>query len=405
MAAPAARVIVVCQLDAYANGVKPLEIKRFLNERGYDVQLVDTYHLSRSATGPRALRGKLPAPDPRKLALYATELASTVLTRRWRFGRRHLSYYMLIADHRLRRSILKRSLPLDDAELIVCETPYDAGVLADVTKALTLYDAPAPWADEVYFDGRLSERQHKKLRRLEIALMEGVDHLALHWQSYAHYAVEQYKISGRNLMPLNFGCSPARQRADFADPPRIVHLGNLSAGFNDPSLLARLSQQYPYVDVFGGPPPDPALRLNYLGYAPSLDVLRNYQLGLVTCSKDALRRDGFSSKHVHYLAYGLPVLVPAWRRHLDLLRGSITYTEETFRSVVEGLSNERRWRSASDEAYAQAERLRWDHTLQPLQELLTEHGTATSTRGSASHDTTSPALEPEPKPAEGQKWT
>ncbi|KOU60701.1 hypothetical protein ADK57_29585 [Streptomyces sp. MMG1533] len=364
------RVLVICQLDAFANGVKPAEIERFLRERGHDAHLVDTYHLSRWARAPGPLGGRLPALSPRKFALYATEAASAVLTRRWDFGRRHLSYYLLVADHRLRRGILKRSLPLDDFDLVICETVYDAGVLACAGSARTLYDAPAPWADEVFFDGRLSARQHAKLRRLETGIFESVDHLALHWESYARYAVERYGISGRNLMPLNFGCTPAKQRAEFAGPPRVVYLGNVSAGFNDPSLLARLSAQYPHIDVFGGPPPDPALGLNYLGYAPSLDVLRNYQLGLVTCSKDPLRRDGFSSKHVQYLSYGLPVLVPSWRRHLDLLRGSVVYTEETFRSAVEGMNDERRWRAASDEAYAQAERLRWDETLRPLEQLL-----------------------------------
>ncbi|WLW50652.1 glycosyltransferase [Streptomyces sp. YU58] len=364
------RVLVICQLDAYANGVKPAAIERFLRQRGHDARLVDTYHLSRWARAPGPFGGRLPAPDPRKFALYLTEAASVVLTRRWGFGRRHLSYYLLVADHRLRRAILKRTLPLDDFDLVICETVYDAGVLACARSARTLYDAPAPWADEVFFDGRLSARQHAKLRRLETGILESVDHLALHWESYARYAVERYGISGRNLMPLNFGCTPAHQRAEFADPPRVVYLGNTSAGFNDPSLLARLSAQYPHIDVFGGPPPDPALGLNYLGYAPSLDVLSNYQLGLVTCSKDPLRRDGFSSKHVQYLSYGLPVLVPSWRRHLDLLRGSVVYTEEAFRSAVEGMSDERRWQSASDEAYAQAQRLSWDETLRPLEQLL-----------------------------------
>ncbi|MGW3139249.1 hypothetical protein [Streptomyces sp. NPDC001139] len=366
------RVLVICQLDAFANGVKPAAIERFLRERGYDAHLVDTYHLSRWSGAPGPLAGRLPAPSPRKLALYATEAAAALLTRRWGYGRRHLSYYLLVADHRLRRAILRRSLPLDDFDLVICETVYDAGVLACARSAETLYDAPAPWADEVFYDGRLSGRQHARLRRLETDLFEGVDHLALHWESYARYAVERYGISGRNLIPLNFGCTPAGQRAVFADPPRVVYLGNLSAGFNDPELLSRLSALYPHLDVFGGPPPDPSLQLNYLGYAPSLDVLRNYQLGLVTCSKDPLRRDGFSSKHLQYLSYGLPVLVPAWRRHLDLLRGSFVYTEETFRSVVDAMGVERRWRWASDRAYAQAEHLSWNETLRPLEQLLND---------------------------------
>jgi hypothetical protein len=370
MATEIKRVLVICQLDAYANGVKPFEIRRFLEERGHEAHLVDTYHLSRSTWGLGRLAGRLPAPGLRRAALYATEAASVLLTRRWQFGRRHLSYYFLVADHHLRRAILRRSLPLDDYDLVICETVQDAGVLADATFACTLYDAPAPWADEVYFDGRLSDQQHEKLRRLEIGIFEGVDHLALHWESYARYAVQRYGISGRNLMPLNFGCSPSEKRAEFADPPRIAYLGKLSEGFNDPALLARLSAQYPHIDVYGGPPPDPRLGLRYRGYTPSLDVLREYQLGLVTCTKDPLRRDGFSSKHVNYLAYGLPVLVPAWRRHLDLLRGSVPYTEESFRSVVERMRDEDRWRTASDEAHAQARRLSWNETLRPLERLL-----------------------------------
>lgn len=365
----AKRILVIGSMDGFANSWKPLEIERFLQERGHEVRLVDTYSLSRASSSAGSLGRKLPSLRPARLALYANDVASALLTRYGRRSRRFLSYYVLVTDHRLRRTILKSSLPLDDFDLLICETPYDAGVLADAVSARTLYDAPAPWADEVYYEGRLTGRQHLKLRRLETGLMEDVDHLSFHWESYARYAVEQYRISGRNLMTLNYGCTPAAQRARFEDPPRIVYLGFLSSRFNDPPLLARLAKQYP-IDVYSGRPPDPQLGLNYLGRAPSPDVLQNYQLGIVTCSKDQLRRDGFSSKHLNYFAYGLPVLVPAWRRHLDVLAGSVTYTEQTFRSVIESLNNEKRWQSLSDEAYAQAQRLTWDETLRPLETLL-----------------------------------
>jgi hypothetical protein len=347
-------------------------IEQFLRKRGHDVRLVDTYYLSRVSSSGSSFGSKLPSLRPRKVVLYATEVASRLLTRQWRFGRRHLSYHLLLADHRLRSAILGSSLQLDDFDLVICETPYDAGVLTRPTSASTLYDCPAPWADEVHYDGRLSRGQYAKLRSLELRLFEGVDRLAFHWESYTRYALEHYGISGRNLLTLNFGCTPSACRARFADPPRVVYLGNLSASFNDTPLLARLAAIYPHIDVYGGPPPDPGLGLNYLGYAPSLDILCQYQLGLVTCSKDALRREGFSSKHLHYLTYGLPVLVPAWRKHLDLLRGSLPYTEQTFRSVIEETSHQKRWQAASDEAYDQALRLDWEETLRPLQDLLAE---------------------------------
>jgi hypothetical protein len=370
------RVLLICQLDRYANGLKPVAIEQFLRKRGHDVRLVDTYYLSRASSSRSSFAGKLPNPRPRRAALYATE-ACFWLTRRWGFGRRHLSYHIMVANHRLRSAILASSLPLDAFDLVICETPYDAGVLLRPTSARTLYDCPAPWADEVLYEGRLSGGQYAKLRDRELHLLEGVDHLAFHWESYTRYALERYGISGRNLLTLNFGCTPSAGRASFADPPRVVYIGDMSAYFNDTPLLARLSALYPHIDVYGGPPPDPGLGLNYLGYTPSLDVLRQYQLGLVTCSKDALRREGFSSKHLQYLAYGLPVLVPAWRQHLDLLQGSVPYTEQTFRSVIDEINDEKRWQDASDEAYDQALRLDWEETLWPLEDLLADvEGTA-----------------------------
>jgi hypothetical protein len=51
--------------------------------------------------------------------------------------------------------------------------------------------------------------------------------------------------------------------------------------------------------------------------------------------------------------------------HLDLLKGSVPYEEQTFLDVVESLSKEDQWRRMSNEAYTQAQRLTWDVTLRP----------------------------------------
>jgi hypothetical protein len=200
-------------------------------------------------------------------------------------------------------------------------------------------------------------------------LFESVDGLSFSWESYARYALNHYGISGRNLRQLNWGCVPVSRRVRFASPPRVIYLGSLSSQYINLPLLSRLSKLYPHIDVYGGPPPGPALELNYLGWA-SPDVLEQYQFGLITCTKDELRRDGFSAKHLDYIAYGLPVLVPAWRRHLELLRGSVPYEEDTFASLIESLSTEERWQRKSDEAYAQAQALTWERTLTPLNRLL-----------------------------------
>jgi hypothetical protein len=366
--AEAKRVLLVAQMDGYANGVKPAAVDAFLRRNGHDVELVNTYYLSRASATKGTLGSKLPGFGIRKLAVYLVE-AGFVLTRRWSFGRRRFSYFLHMADYRLRRSILSSAHRLDDFDMVICEHPQDAGLLTTKTSAITFYDCPDPYADELYDEGKLTKRQHGKFRRIETELWESVDGLSFSWESYARYALSHYGISGRNLKQLNWGCVPAPRRARFASPPRVIYLGSLSSQYINLPLLSRLTKLYPHIDVYGGPPPDPALELNYVGWAPPT-VLEEYQFGLITCTKDELRRDGFSAKHLDYIAYGLPVLVPAWRRHLDLLRGSIPYEEENFASVVEAFSSEKEWQRASDESYAQAAALTWDKTLRPLQDLL-----------------------------------
>jgi hypothetical protein len=122
------------------------------------------------------------------------------------------------------------------------------------------------------------------------------------------------------------------------------------------------------LDIYGSPPPDPALGLRYRGYAsPSV---RPYQFGLITCTDDPLRRDSFSAKHLEYLAAGLPVLVPAWRRSAGELAGSLPYEERNFLTVADQYSGKHDWQRASDEAYAQAQCLTWERTLAAMESVL-----------------------------------
>jgi hypothetical protein len=374
-----AHVVVICQLDRYANGVRPTELERFLTRRGHRVKLLNTYYLSRAGEA-----SKMPSLRPGRLMLYLTEVLAAI-NRRWQWGHSHLSYYLTLADFRLRGRILDRSLELDDADLMICETPYDSAVLLRNRGPIRLYDCPTPWADELFYEGRLTQRQWDRLRRLEAEVFEKVDYLTFFWQTYADYAVRHYEISGQNLLTLNFGCTPSPSRAQFAQRPRIAYLGSLSSRFIDLPLLSRLTEQYGDIDVYGAPLPDPALGLNYCGYAKP-EVLLGYQAGLITCTKDELRRDGFSAKHLEYLAYGLPVLVPEWRRHLDLLPGSIPYSESNFQSVIASLSDEETWHQLSDKAYAEAESRSWDRSLRPLGDLLTSLVSSARTSDAIAHE-------------------
>ena len=119
------RVLILGEVDGFANGQKPAEMVRYLRERGHHVELADTISLSRASSDPSSIFHKLPYPAPRRLALYMVQLASLLLTRRWKLGKRHLSYYLIRADLRLRRGILRSALPLDEFDMVIGEHPID----------------------------------------------------------------------------------------------------------------------------------------------------------------------------------------------------------------------------------------------------------------------------------------
>ncbi|MGA3218653.1 MAG: hypothetical protein ABSE77_06195 [Acidimicrobiales bacterium] len=170
-------------------------------------------------------------------------------------------------------------------------------------------------------------------------------------------------------LDCSYGVTKKNVRARFAREPKVVFLGSLEGAWVNVELLERLSERY-VIDVWGGPAPRRHRGLRYRGYAPTLDILAEYQIGLVTISDDPLRRLSFSSKQLEYFSYGLPVLVPAWRSDELLASGSLPYTEETFVDQVAILSDGAVWQAKSSRALELAGEFSWDAALRPLTELL-----------------------------------
>jgi hypothetical protein len=234
--------------------------------------------------------------------------------------------------------------------------------------SLKILDSPSPWVDEAFYGGKLTRNAYLQLRSMELEEYVKSDYVAFHWENYTRY-VQQHIYNGKNIFILNWGCTPKEKRAHYQNPPRIVFLGLLKGYWVNLPLLTRLSKKYP-IDVYGGPPPPKKLGLRYKGYAPSTDVLSDYQFGLVTISDDPLRRQSFSSKHLEYMNYGLPVLTPQWRSDPKLRHISIYYDENNFLEKVHEFSKRDKWQQMSDSCYNQAQEWRWSRNLRPLLAIL-----------------------------------
>jgi hypothetical protein len=351
------QIAVIATLDGFANSKKALLIRDLLTERGHAVTIIDTLHLSRaSSTGPgRAL----PSPLPRRLLVYLTGVGLRSIDRfRGRFAR-WLRARLYLLQMRVRARVVANRIAAPAGEgtsfdIVICESQADAGImLHDLPGVTKIYNCATPLADELYFGGELTDRGYRKLKAFEIDIFRASDHLSFHWHSYAEYVRKHYQYDATNIFTFDRNATVTATPARFDAQPRIVYMGYLGGYWIDLDLLSELTRLYPQLDVYGLPEPPARYGLNYKGYA-SEDHLRNYQFGLITSSKDRLRCEGFSAKHIDYLGAGLPVLVPEWRTAARDLRGSIFYTVDNFADQVRLHSSEESWTAASNAALDQA---------------------------------------------------
>jgi hypothetical protein len=362
--------VLIVRSDKFANSVKPRVLEEHLRGLDFDVRSIESASLGRRGASRVSMwlpRLSLPA-----LRLYARHLfqAATRATL-WCWnspGTRYLNGISLLWTMRGRGEYLARKLGPESCDVLICESPFDQAVVLQRVATKQLLDLPCPYAEELLFSNQVSAGSHRRLRALEERCLSASDRASFHWHTYEAYVSEHYRASVRWL-DCSYGVTPKEIVAKFSPTPRIVFLGSLEGQWINLPMLERLSRRY-QIDVWGGPPPRKGSSLNYLGYAPDLDILADYQVGLVTISDDPLRRMGFSSKQLQYFSYGLPVLVPEWRSDPVLAPATVSYTEDTFLAQVATLGDRAVWETTSARALELASELSWDAALGPLTKYL-----------------------------------
>jgi glycosyltransferase involved in cell wall biosynthesis len=349
-------VAIIATLDGFANSTQPLFIKGILTERGHTVTLVDTNQIARASA--RGILRFLPSIRPMRTLVCLTGVGIALLARLPNRMSAAMNGAVYLLRMRLRARILSAILRDLNPDVIVCESQIDSGVMrTDFGKAVKkIYNCATPFAEELYLGGQLSRKGYEKLRAHEIDIFQACDHLSFHWHSYGDYVRKHYGYTTPNIFTFDRHADVRKELASFREPPRVIYLGYLGGYWIDLDLLATLSRSYPHIDVYGLPEPPRRLGLNYKGYATP-DILRDYQFGLITCTKDQLRREGFSAKHIDYLAAGLPVLAPDWRTSTQDLGGTVTYSVENFAEQLRKCSDEAAWTTLSKEALEQATEL------------------------------------------------
>ena len=341
------KVLIVCSLDGYANSVRPREIEKFLKKNNYDVKLLNTFNGNKNI------------------------IKSNIKNIIKRFIPKIIKSRKLIFDVVNKAKKLEKQILIEKPDVVICESGMDSYVLTKNLNCLKILDAASPWIDELYYGGMILKKHFEILRKIELEIYKKSDYLTFHWENYTKY-VKKNIYDGKNIFIMNWGCIPKSKKAKYSHPPKIIFMGYLKGYWNNLPLLSKLSKKYD-IDVYGGPIPDSSLGLNYKGYAPSTDILSEYQFGLITITKDELRKSSFSSKHLEYMSYGLPVLTPNWRQDDLLEEFSIKYDEDNFISQIEKYSSPKNWKMMSDKCYKQSKKWKWENQLKPLLKILNKH--------------------------------
>ena len=365
MKTPSQRVVILANLDGFANSRKPLVIKKLLEARGHTVRIVDTPYISRASS--EGMMRFLPSLSPTKFLLYLTEAARFMLERIPKTLAAPFNYYSYLFQMKLRGRLNVRQI--QDFSVVICETQIDSAVmLENAVSSTKIYDCATPFADELYYGGTFTEEGYRKFKAFEMRVFASCDHLSFHWHSYANY-VKKYYGDVPNLFTFDFMTEVNGSRAHFEPEPRIVYIGGLGGYWIDLQLLSELTKIYPKIDVYGLPKPPEKYNLNYKGYATP-EVLQSYQFGLITSSMDRLRTEGFSAKHLDYLAAGLPVLVPKWRVSASDLNATIPYDVSNFVNQIRRYSAQDIWNETSAAAVEQARQYSPDNVMQQLIQIL-----------------------------------
>lgn len=367
------RVMIACYLDGLANSIRPLKIQKYLKKKDFEVILIDTLsHFFRTA----------------KYNFYNF----------WkkRMGNSRLRYFEqfpLLADMALTAEVLLFLMAHHKYDAIICEDIKTGYLFLKDIGCLKILDLAAPWSVELengyelYKKGlidkkdinysiytRLNNDYLNKMRKTELKIYKSADHFSFHWHGYTDY-VKQYIYDGNNLFRLDWGCSPKRAKAKWNSNVKIINLGYLGEYWVNKNLISYLTKLKVYpIHCYGKPKPIKHYGLTYKGYLSNSrfsEIIPMYQFGLVTITKDKLRRYGFSSKSFEYMSWALPVLMPEWR-HSCPEEGHIFYNESRFIDVVKQFKTKQIWKAKSDEAYNYAQEHTWDKQLNPLLRILND---------------------------------
>lgn len=265
---------------------------------------------------------------------------------------------------------LEKKLSNNKYDAIICVETLFADILTKNLNCLKIFSCESLESEEKYYSGNYKFEDIYNIREKEYEIMDSADYVVFPWKTTEKY-VKKYIYNDKKLLTIKYGCYPKNNKPDYFYPFYLISLGSLKWYWSNKELLSHITKNSTYnIHAYGKFKPEEKYKINYMGFAESMDILYKYQFGINTISKDIFRKNHFSSRIINYLAYGLPVLFPEWQEFPKELEGCVPYNEHNIDDVIENYSPKEKWEKLSTEAKNQGLKLDWNHTLKPLEKIV-----------------------------------
>lgn len=342
-------ITIVNNIDMSANGERCLEITNFLKKNNYQVEIINSQKIFEKEIWNKT--NYLYQPISYFIYRFLKHLY-------YKFDKKITSSsYVFYLELVIRGKIIKKYLRQKQTKLAIIQYSEDIIVGLKPNTFKVIFDLPTIYSQEI---------KNPKILKIEKKIFKKNIPICFHWYSILRLA-DKLKMKPKNSFIMNWGCNLKKKSCKHSFKPKIIHLGKLNADWVNQPLLEKIQINNP-VDIYSYEKPDPNMfnNIKILGFLKDLSKLTQYQFGLITISKDKLRKNSFSAKHLTYFNYGLPVFCPEWRKDPLLKSATIYYNENNFKSQFKKYSQPKLWLKKHKAAIKLAQKLDWNKTLVPL---------------------------------------
>jgi glycosyltransferase involved in cell wall biosynthesis len=288
---------------------------------------------------------------------------------------------------------LNRIITKSNFQAILAETSWGGWLALQLIKKRGLsipliVDVHGLWFAEAKGWGK---KNWKQIEYVEAELFQSSDHLIVVSERMKSFLIEHFKVVPEKVTVIPNGAPAIFHVTKYQLPLKIIYAGIFDYYENVDRYLEiaenSKSNDFRFFLFGAGPLKKKILSrlkkrnipIQYMGYVPRgtmLNLLAEFQVGMIFSSKDLAREVACPIKLMDYASRGLPTIGPKIGDWGDLIAAeNIGFaleddSSERYSEALSNLLDEHEWNKKSQNCLDFAETYQWHNVLRPMKEVL-----------------------------------